>query len=161
MKIVAQRALAERIGGDSRDVNYYRESGVFPAIKLSPSRFVYDLDGIFGSSPDYEGADEFDALLAKEYFDDSPKLATVLPDPPPAIPSLAQNHSHSTTVRRVQFATETSDLIETAQLMKWLQISRRTAQNWRDQGKIPFIRASRRRFFYNKEQVLRALGAEQ
>lgn len=87
------------------------------------------------------GADEFDALLAEKHF------RTLGGKPQPSLPP--QSPLPKST-------NEAACLIGTNQLIEWLHISKRTAQNWRDQGKIPFIRASRRRFFYNKEQVLRA-----
>ena len=49
-------------------------------------------------------------------------------------------------------------MLTSADLARHLQVTTRTVQNWRDAGKVPFIRITARCFRYDLDQVQRALA---
>ncbi len=48
--------------------------------------------------------------------------------------------------------------LTTNELAERLTVTPRTLQNWRDAGKIPFLRITARSFRYDWDQVVRALN---
>ncbi len=48
--------------------------------------------------------------------------------------------------------------LTTEELAEHLTVTPRTIQNWRDSGKVPFIRITARCFRYDLDQVERALA---
>ena len=50
--------------------------------------------------------------------------------------------------------------LTTEELAEHLTVTPRTIQNWRDSGKLPFIRITARCFRYDLDQVERALGKQ-
>lgn len=61
-------------------------------------------------------------------------------------------------VEPMKVQAESRKPVTTKAIAEHLTVSTRTIQNWRDAGKIPFLRITARCFRYDLDQVRRALS---